>query len=68
MVSSELAQRLARAARFRNLVVHAYAELDLRRVFFVATNGPADLRAFLGRCATTPAETVITRCARTTLR
>jgi uncharacterized protein YutE (UPF0331/DUF86 family) len=47
LIPGELAQRLGRAAGFRNLVVHAYAELDLRRVHTAATSGPADLRAFL---------------------
>ena len=42
-----LAERLARAAGFRNLIVHAYADLDLRRVHVIATAGPPDLRAFL---------------------
>ena len=42
-----LADRLARAAGFRNLVVHGYGRLDLRQVHAVATAGPADLRAFL---------------------
>ncbi|MHA6784927.1 type VII toxin-antitoxin system HepT family RNase toxin [Pseudonocardia saturnea] len=46
-VDGELAARLARAAGFRNLVVHAYAELDLRRLHAIASGGPADLRAFL---------------------
>lgn len=47
VIPSDLAQRLGRAAGFRNLIVHAYAELDLRRVHVTATSGPADLRAFL---------------------
>jgi uncharacterized protein YutE (UPF0331/DUF86 family) len=47
LIPSELAQRLGRAAGFHNLVLHAYAELDLRRVHTAATSGPADLRAFL---------------------
>ncbi len=47
VVDPELAGRLARAAGFRNLVVHAYAELDLLRLHTIATDGPADLRAFL---------------------
>ena len=47
VIESDLAVRLARAAGFRNLLVHAYAELDLRRVHEAATSGPADLRAFL---------------------
>lgn len=46
-VDAELAARLARAAGFRNLIVHAYAELDLRRLHAIATGGPTDLRAFL---------------------
>ncbi|QJY46911.1 type VII toxin-antitoxin system HepT family RNase toxin [Pseudonocardia broussonetiae] len=47
VVDGELADRLARAAGFRNLVVHANADLDLRRVHAIASDGPADLRAFL---------------------
>lgn len=43
----DLAERLARAAGFRNLVVHAYANLDLHRLHLVATTGPADLLGFL---------------------
>ncbi len=31
---------------FRNLVVHGYADLDLRRVHKAARTGPTDLRAF----------------------
>lgn len=45
----ELALRLIRAAGFRNLVAHAYDGLDLQRVHGAATEGPADLRAFLAR-------------------
>ncbi|MGH3980565.1 MAG: type VII toxin-antitoxin system HepT family RNase toxin [Pseudonocardiaceae bacterium] len=47
VIPQELAERLARAAGFRNLVVHAYGRLDLQRVHATATSGPADLRAFL---------------------
>jgi uncharacterized protein YutE (UPF0331/DUF86 family) len=43
----DLAERLGRAAGFRNVVAHAYDTLDLKRVHFAATHGPADLRAFL---------------------
>ncbi|MCA1671311.1 MAG: DUF86 domain-containing protein, partial [Actinobacteria bacterium] len=32
LIPGDLVQRLGRAAGFRNLVVHTYAELDLRRV------------------------------------
>lgn len=47
VVPAELAGRLVRAAGFRNLLVHAYGTLDLRRVHAIATGGPVDLRAFL---------------------
>lgn len=42
-----LADRLVRAAGFRNTVAHAYDHLDMRRVHQAATEGPSDLRAFL---------------------
>lgn len=44
-----LAERLARAAGFRNLVAHAYESIDLERVYEAAHRGPGDLRAFLAR-------------------
>jgi uncharacterized protein YutE (UPF0331/DUF86 family) len=47
IIDGELAQRLARAAGFRNVLVHAYAELDLERVHDAARTGPSDLRKFL---------------------
>lgn len=47
VLDKALAARLARAAGFRNLVVHAYADLDLRRLHAIAVDGPPDLRAFL---------------------
>ena len=47
VIPRELAERLARAAGFRNLVVHAYGPLDPQRVHAVAAAGPTDLRAFL---------------------
>lgn len=47
VLETDLAERLARAAGFRNLVVHAYATLDLGLVHQAAVSGPADLRAFL---------------------
>jgi uncharacterized protein YutE (UPF0331/DUF86 family) len=49
IVESGLADRLVRAAGFRNIVEHAYETLDMSRVFLAATTGPADLRAFLAR-------------------
>ena len=47
IVDSALADRLVRAAGFRNLVAHAYESLDMVRVHDAATTGPADLRRFL---------------------
>jgi uncharacterized protein YutE (UPF0331/DUF86 family) len=47
VIDRDLGERLGRAAEFRNLIVHAYAELDLVRVHAIATQGPPDLRAFL---------------------
>lgn len=46
LLEDGLAGRLARVAGFRNLVVHAYADLDLGRVHDAARAGPADLRDF----------------------
>ncbi len=47
VVEQALADRLVRAAGFRNIVAHAYDTLDMRRVHEAARNGPADLLAFL---------------------
>ena len=47
IVSRDLAERLGRAAGFRNLIAHQYDTLDMRRVYLAATQGPGDLRAFL---------------------
>ena len=47
VIDRELGERLGRATGFRNLIVHAYADLDLVRVHAIAAAGPPDLRAFL---------------------
>lgn len=47
LLDERLADRLVRAAGFRNVVAHAYETLDMRRVHQAAVEGPADLRAFL---------------------
>ena len=49
VIDAALADRLVRAAGFRNVVAHAYATLDMARVHDAATHSPADLRAFLAR-------------------
>jgi uncharacterized protein YutE (UPF0331/DUF86 family) len=46
-IESALADRLQRACGFRNLVAHAYEQIDLLRVHRIAQAGPADLRQFL---------------------
>lgn len=47
IVEPLLARRLKRAAGFRNLIAHAYEQLDMARVHAAATDGPADLRALM---------------------
>jgi uncharacterized protein YutE (UPF0331/DUF86 family) len=47
ITDAAMADRLVRAAGFRNVVAHAYDTLDMRRVHEAATTGPADLIAFL---------------------
>ena len=47
VVDEALADRLVRAAGFRNLVAHAYETLDMERVHAAAKHGPTDLLAFL---------------------
>lgn len=48
VLDADLAERLTRAAGFRNVVAHAYEDLDMTRVFRAASDGPHDLRKFLG--------------------
>ena len=50
-IDAALADRLVRAAGFRNVIAHAYESLDMARVFMAATHGPPDLRAFLRQMA-----------------
>jgi len=47
VIDAALATRLGRAAGFRNVVAHAYDQLDMARVFLAATEGPRDLEVFL---------------------
>ena len=47
LIDGALADRIARAAGFRNVIAHAYDDLDMGRVFRVARDGPRDLEAFL---------------------
>jgi uncharacterized protein YutE (UPF0331/DUF86 family) len=43
----ELAGRLIQAVGFRNVVAHAYEDIEMVLVYRAALEGPADLRAFL---------------------
>jgi uncharacterized protein YutE (UPF0331/DUF86 family) len=47
IIDDGLATRLARAAGFRNVIAHAYDQLDMGRVFRAANEGPRDLEKFL---------------------
>lgn len=51
VIDAPLADRLVRAAGFRNVVAHAYDTLDMARVHRAATEGPADLKEFLAAIA-----------------
>jgi len=46
-IEPALADRLVRAAGFRNVVAHAYENIDMVRVHGAARSGPADLLAFV---------------------
>jgi uncharacterized protein YutE (UPF0331/DUF86 family) len=47
VLEPDLANRLMKAAGFRNVVAHAYEQFDMKRVFRAASSGPADLRSFI---------------------
>jgi len=47
VIDATLADRLVRAAGFRNVIARAYESLDMARVYRAANDGPADLRAFI---------------------
>lgn len=47
ILSAELTQRMGKLARFRNLLVHGYAEIDDNRVWDILQSDLADLDAYL---------------------
>ena len=47
VISPELAEEMAKAVGFRNLVAHEYAKLDLEQVYAIATTGLQDIEAFI---------------------
>ncbi len=48
VIDSALAERLKAMARFRNLLLHRYWEVDDRRVLTIARNDLSDLEQFVG--------------------
>jgi uncharacterized protein YutE (UPF0331/DUF86 family) len=48
VISTDLAERLQRMARFRNLLVHVYWRVDNRRVYEVIRDNLGDLDTFRG--------------------
>lgn len=48
VISTDLAERLQRMARFRNLLVHVYRRVDNRRVYEVIRDNLGDLDTFRG--------------------
>jgi len=47
IIPVELAERMVRAVGFRNLCVHEYARLDLKKVYEVSSNGLEGIEAFV---------------------
>lgn len=45
-LEQDLAVRLSHSAGFRNRLVHAYEDLDMQKIYKIAQEGPADLKAF----------------------
>ena len=54
LVPADLADSLARAVGFRNVVAHAYEGMDMHRIYVAAIGGPGDLREFLRIAADLP--------------
>lgn len=52
VVSSPLAERLIRMARFRNLLIHQYGDVDDRKVYDIICYNLDDLDLFLTELAT----------------
>jgi len=51
LVTQDLADRLQKMARFRNLLVHMYWKLDYGRVYEIMTSDMPDLRTFASAVA-----------------
>jgi uncharacterized protein YutE (UPF0331/DUF86 family) len=51
VLTASTAARLANASRFRNVVAHGYAGIDVDKIFGAASDGLADLEAFARQVA-----------------
>lgn len=49
VIQQELAEKLAKMARFRNLLVHRYWEADMRYIMEVVENSLGDVEEFMVR-------------------
>lgn len=47
VIGQPLSEKLAKAVGFRNIVVHAYHDIDWAIVYSIATNGPSDFREYV---------------------
>lgn len=56
VLDADLATSMGAAARFRNLLVHGYADVDDHQVVTILRTRPADLRAFRRVMAALPDE------------
>ncbi len=48
IIDGELREKMISAVGFRNLVAHEYGNLDLEKVYAIATSGIKDIEGFLG--------------------
>lgn len=46
-ITAEITENMVKAVGFRNLMVHEYSQIDLKRVFEIAAAGPEDINRFL---------------------
>ena len=46
IIDHVLSTKLQEMARFRNLLVHRYGEIDTRRIYIIMSDGLKDIRAF----------------------
>ncbi|NIQ07680.1 MAG: DUF86 domain-containing protein [Candidatus Korarchaeota archaeon] len=47
IISHELAKKLAEMAKFRNLLVHRYADIDTKRLYNILQRELTDIQAFM---------------------